>query len=470
MTREGELRMQRTDCTTRTGGGGRCRDRRCERGSALVAMLFVTLTLAAVSMAYVTVVPTSLRATRDRTALMRARYWALEGAARAQRGLQTGQATNLDGNAMTGQVVAVAGDDDAFADLREEPNGTFRVRTSALPEQDTHLIESAAVMHGIVQRVAQVVRRRAVSPYSHAAFGVGSVDYGGVNDLLSDSYDSTQGSYQSQSKLEQTMPNGKTYRYASARGAIGSDGSVRLPNGAIFGDVRPGPTGIFGPSEHTYVTGSTVPTAVGRELAPPTWTVPTVTNNHHGSVASLINSSGGLVLSNGAEVTVPEGDYVVNSLSVFWGRIDVQGHVRLYVRGPFYVGLFGQMRIRSGATLEVFVDSTESVRTYNSGVRNQSGSGPSRFRVYAAADPNGGGGAGPLVEIAQTVPFEGVVYAPRSPVYVSAPSVEGAIVGDFVGLSGQEQRFSFDRSLERLEDVAPRVTRYENVATWWLTR
>lgn len=450
-----------------------------ERGSALLVLVFATLSLTAMAVAYVVGLPVTLRDMRERHDLSSARLLALGAEAEAERSLRTGGTGNLDGNAKDGTLTElpastggggtgpVTGSTGVAAIVASRPSGSFAARARTLADGTT-LIETAAIDGGVLQHLARVVRRISVLPYTHALFARTSID-GRNGELMADSYDSRLGRYTDQAVNEFVDPNDRSWIYARNKAQLGADGSIALPDGVVLGDVHPGPGSSYVPSPGTYVTGSTAPSAATLDPQVATYAVPTQTDN--ANLGSLLRSGNTFWAVQGdGDAIVPSGTYVVDSFWAYQQRVRITGDVKLYVRGTFYIGREAVVRVEEGASLSIYADGAW-VYISGDGLQNRTRV-PANIRLYATADPTGQPAAGdtpPTIFLDGSRPFIGTIYAPESPVeFYRQDDFRGAVVADRIVLDGTRHRIHYDEALSQVTDVAPESSRYETVAAWRL--
>jgi len=452
-----------------------------ERGSAMLALVLVTLSLTAMGIAYVASLPTTLRAMRERRALTSARFLALGAGAEAQQSLQNGGSGNLDGNAYDGTLILlpattgsqtgaggpVTGGTGVAELVRALPNGSFAARVRTLADGTT-LIESAAVEEAIVRHVAWVVRRVATRPYSRALFGRTAIE-GRSGVLFADSFDSRAGKYSDQDVNLFTAPNGRTWKYARKRAMLGADGAIELPDGVVLGSVHPGPGSAFLPSSDTYVTGSTAPSAATTDPPPAIYTVPS--QNDNARLGSLLRGGNTIwAVGGGDDAIIQAGTYVVQSFESSKQDVKIKGDVTIYVRGSFIIGANSKVRVEKGASLRVYSDGS-LIDISGDGIDNKTRV-PANVRFYAAADPSGKpapSDAPPRIFLDGDKAFIGTIYAPESRVeFRRQKDFQGSIVADVIRLDASEHRIHYDEALSQLADSAPQTVRYETVGAWRL--
>jgi len=205
-------------------------------------------------------------------------------------------------------------------------SGTYWVTATDLGGGSTRLLATSRTERSEAQ-IELVLQEVITNMFAWAAFGDESLSLD--SNAMVDSYDSSQGTYDSQ----EVNGNGND-RYANPNGHVGSNGDILASsNSAVHGDATPGPdstTTIVGNAE---VSGATAPMPNSMELPP--ITVP------------VFASSGELVVASGT-TSIGPGDH-------HFDRLYIDTTATVMVTGPATL-VFGSFELRSNS--EFRVDAT----------------------------------------------------------------------------------------------------------------
>ena len=384
-------------------------ERAGRRGSALVFSLVAVSTvvvLAASFTQYASIVSSRQAQAVDRK---RAFYVAEAGLAEAYVGLTCGK---------SGEV----GSQEAPALLGE---GVFWTHATELSEGVIQLECTGMVGSGRA-KLSVVARRGLESVFTLGVFGNKAVTVPAGSRV--DAYDSSQGSYASQSD--------KTGAALGSNAGVVITGTAALPT-VISGDVTPGPGKTVTVMGNVQISGSTQPAHAPTVL--PGVDVPAVVLGP----ATVHNSAYPLV--------IPAGQCGYQSLTIKSGS-------QLLIQGPSTVVL-GALSVESSADvtfdttngpIELFVSGNCNLATGS--LVSTSGTEPADVLVQVSGTPTS------PVTLRASGNLYGLVFVPQAQVILGSPlKVFGALVADKVTLEGAAQ-LHFDKNLAAVaaEERMPR--------------
>lgn len=192
----------------------------------------------------------------------------------------------------------------------------------------------------------------------------------------------------------------------NSTGHIASNGNITLSGSSyIYGDARPGPgMSVNDPSK---VGGSVAP--LTQPLSYPNGsagTYATVNDNAQIPAAYYLNKS--LLLGSGANVTLPGGNYYLNTVSL-------SGSAVLNFSGPATLYCYGSV-VMSGNVMTSLGN-------------------PGNLRIVMVPTPTGGA-PGP-VTVSSSSALYGTIYAPQSDVVLSGSGdIYGSVLGRSVSMTG----------------------------------
>lgn len=252
-----------------------------------------------------------------------------------------------------------------------------------------------------------------------------------------DSYDSTLGTYASQTPgyaaviaSDAPAPTSATVGLVNARvkGYVAS----QFANGPTFSSGAR----LLGPSTPgtTKIDSSRISTSPYQ----PVFTIKTIS----GSGTTLGTPSGGSTTTLGsASDTAPRIYYSSGLNLTSTTRIIIDGPVRLVVSGSFYIGLNGgspSIEVSATGTLEVF--AAGDIAIYGNGINNLTRD-PSRAVIYGTNTLT-------VPDMSTTVPYYGVIYTPNGNFTVAGNSViYGSIVARKISFTGSAPAVHFDVNL-----------------------
>lgn len=284
---------------------------RVRRGGALIAVIFLGVALATLSLAALTLSSAAMRELQGTRRVTAARYVADAGLGAALFELRTGG---------DGQV----GSADQPVDFG---GGRFWVERQPMEGNLLSLV-STGEQNGAKVRLQLALRGEQPSIYRFGAFGDEQLTM--RSNATIDSYDSDAGSYEDQAD------NGSgSHSYANENGTIGSNGGILLQqNARVYGDAAAGPDDATTIMGNAIVTGSTTPSA--EELVLPPVEIPE------------LPSLGPLIVPAGSTLTVASGTQAYDELWVQTGSL-------LLVDGPATL-VFDSLLLDSNS--EILVDAT----------------------------------------------------------------------------------------------------------------
>lgn len=252
-----------------------------------------------------------------------------------------------------------------------------------------------------------------------------------------DSYDSTLGTYASQTP-------GYSAVIASDMTPSGS-ATVGLVNAQVKGYVASqfstGPSysssaRLIGPS--TPGTTKIDTSRISTSPYQPIFTIKTIT----GTGTTLSTPSGGSTTTLGSPSdTTPRIYYSTGLNLTSTTKIIINGPVRLVVSGSFYIGLNGgtpSIEVTSNGTLEVF--AAGDIAIYGNGMNNKT-LDPSRMVIYGTNTLT-------VPDMNTTVPFYGAIYTPNGNFTVAGNSaIYGSVVAKKISFTGSAPQVHYDVNL-----------------------
>ena len=321
-------------------------------------------------------------------------------------------------------------------------SGQYECTSTALPE-DRFQLRARGTFHGVMREITVLVAGPSDSYASRGIVGKGGLLISG--NLNVDSYDSSEGTYESQAVNSDSGGSGSNGNgngkgngnggsgdvYADSNAKLSTNGSVDAgPNAVVRGDVQPGPDGTITLHKNTFISGSTEPLAQPLDLPDPTLAdfLKAYSDNQNGTweVDGKIDyneTDRSLKLNAHSTLVLKPGDY-------FFSSISIAGHATIVTTGKTRIFVVGDIKISGGA------------------VTNQT-TRPMNFEVIAhphevseACPPS----ENPNIKISGGAEVSLVIYAPAYAVKISGHGdVKGAIVGNNVELKTSD--FHFDESL-----------------------
>ena len=380
------------------------------RGSALVLSLIAVVTVVVLAASFSQF--TSSVANRQTQAVHRKRafYLAEAGLTEAFAGLSQGKSGNVGSEASP----ALLGDGVFWVAATEPDPGYVRL-------ESTGMIGTGKV------ELSLVAKRGEDSVAALGVFAKGSLTIG-VGSLI-DAYDSSKGSYASQ-----TDHSGASL---GSNANITVAGTVAKPS-TIKGDVTPGPDKAVNTSGTVTITGSTTAAMVSTDL--PAITAPDVTLG-----AAVVQSSP-------YPLVIPAGTIGYQSLTVQTGtQAIIQGPATVKL-GSLTVAGTGQLTFdTTHGPIELTV--TDAIACGAQSSLSTSGTRPQDVTIQVP---------GPTVaslKLRSVGPFYGVIYAPQAQVTVgTAFEVYGALVANSLTFDGAA-KLHFDQHLAQLaaEAALPRT-------------
>ncbi len=444
-----------------------------DRGAALVAVLVIVLLASGIAAAALAATPSIVRESSERVGRTRARYLAMEAAARAHNDLNLGGLGELARRAGSiigaDAILATVLNDlpiTLIAALENQPDESS-VATSVQLGDGSYRITAYGKAQGLTEGVVVVVRRQTStpSPWRDLAVGANGIDADGTT--YTDSYDSDSAAY-----LLHALGLGFA---TGTNGSLISNGSIDLDGGTIRGSVHPGPSGSFTGGGAT-VSGSTAPLAAPEVLPPVRYTIPATSDNLSG-LPGRVDGSGRFMTSGGDTINMPGGTYVLSRLELGGSTtLDVTGDVTLFMTGEFRLEDAARVRVRPGGSLKVYTSA--DMRLGGRGLVNQTGPvvfDPFTFTFVKEGDPEklqifASQSSTPEIDFREGVPFWGGIYAPTARIeFDESNTVYGALVGREI-YSEYTLYMHFDQALTRAIPHHDRLLTQAVVARWWATR
>lgn len=354
---------------------------RSRRGSAMIAALLVVFAVATLSMIHIQLDLAKAREQRAAVDTKRAFYLAEAGLAEAFNGIVSGKSGN----------VGTPDEPARFA------NGVFF--TTAYEEGLGRVTLTSTGLCGAGRAtLAIVIERTSNSVASMGFFGDQSVHV--EANALVDSYDSRQGPYR-----PPTVPVGGPYP-SGAR--VGSNQSMTVGGStgttAVYGDARPGPTGVLVQGNNTTISGSTAPFLTALAL-------PSIMPPQYDNLGSLQTSLLRPLIS------VPAGERSYDILrATTLTKLVIKGPARVVVR-KLVVDSLAELAIDTSAgPVELYVTEWLGLK---SGSKFGTGTGDPRsvklmISANQVADHDGNGTPDQPVILASTGSFSGTIYAPSA--------------------------------------------------------
>jgi len=389
------------------------------RGSALVSSLVFVMIAAALGAAMMQMEAGFGRNLRQSVDTKRALYV-------AEAGLSEGFLAVVQGKSGT---IASAAQPAQFAD------GVYWVEATKHSDGKVSLQSTGLCDSGRFS-VSMTIEPTGDSVGALGLFGTQRVDVG--SGAVIDGFDSALGSFDSQA-------TNTAYGLTTSQGAkLASNGNVAVHGlvgvgllgigTAVFGDVRPGPTGAAMIEPGAKVTGSTTPLSAPAKLPP--IDVP------------VIPSTGSLTVTTGTKKVGP-GEVHLDSIRVNRGaKLEIEGPATLVV-GNLKLDARAEWKLdSSNGPIGVFC--TESLNLASGSTLSSATKKPADVAVLVSAsqpvDLNGDGTLDPPVAIAAGGEFYGLLYAPSADLTMpSSLRVFGAVTARNLMLSASV-RATIDKS------------------------
>jgi len=251
-----------------------------------------------------------------------------------------------------------------------------------------------------------------------------------------DSYDSTAGTYASQTPGFSAI--------IASTAAAGSSATVQLVNAQVKGFVAS--LFIGGPSFGTSarLMGPATPgttkidsSRISSSPYQPLFTIKTITG---GTTLSNPSTGSTTVLGSPSD-TVPQVFRTTGLNLTGTTKIVINGPVRIVVSGSFYIGLNGGspvVEVTTNGTLEVF--AAGDIAIYGNGIDNKT-LDPSRLAIYGTNTLT-------VPDMSTATPYYGVIYTPNGNFTVAGNGVVyGAIVARRISLTGTAPAVRYDVNL-----------------------
>lgn len=252
-----------------------------------------------------------------------------------------------------------------------------------------------------------------------------------------DSYDSTLGTYASQTPgfgaviASDLTPTGTAtvgLVNAQVKGYVASQystGPSYSSSARLLGPTTPGTTKID-------------TSRISTSPYQPVFSIKTIS----GSGTTLGTPSGGSTTTLGSPSDTSPRIYYSTGLNLTsTTKIIINGPVRLVVSGSFYIGLNGgspSIEVSNNGTLEVF--AAGDIAIYGNGINNKTND-PSRAVIYGTNTLT-------VPDMNTTVPFYGVIYTPNGNFTVAGNStVYGSIVAKKISFTGSAPVVHYDVNL-----------------------
>lgn len=397
------------------------------RGSAMIAALLVVFAVATLSMIHIQLDLSKAREQRAAVDTKRAFYMAEAGLAEAFNGIVSGKS----GNVGTPDEPARFANGIFFATAHEEGLGRVTLTSTGLCGA------GRATLSIVVERTSSSVA-------SLGFFGDDMVSI--ESDAIVDSYDSRLGKYAgSLLQVGEPLPSGARVGSNQSLTVGGSSGAT-----VVYGDARPGPSGVVVRGRNTTISGTTAPFLTASTLAP----IVVPTYPAQGSLAtSLLKPL----------LSVPAGERAYDELRVSSAtKMVVAGPARIVV-GKLVVEALGELAIDASAgPVQIHVTEWLGLKP---GSKLATGIADPRsvsllVSADTVADHDGDGSVDQPVVLGATGSFQGTIYAPGAEVAIpNTLRVFGAVSADRLTVKAGA-RLHFDVSLLESgddEDGLPRL-------------
>lgn len=404
-----------------------------ERGSALIVAVVVVLILVGMAVAFIILSADQSEGTTDNVLRTQAFYVAEAGANAAIDEVRSGIDAGGDGLGVVAPTAHGGGTYSVTADLVAGAIVTPVGPATPVPGAGNNEIRLTATgtYQGVSRRVEVALSLDTLNLFDSGLFGDESLDVSGT--VVTDSYDSSAGTYASQA----TNVDGDGNAYANEDGDIGSNGDIAVGGTSfIHGDSVAGPGDATTLGENAEVSGSTTPASQETPLPPVEYAPPP-------GPATPYRESG-----SGAAPPLGTGTYHYSTFDLGGSvTLDVTGDVVLYVDGDFTMGGTAAINIQPGATLTIYQGPGDhDFSAGGTGFVNADGL-PTNLQVYSAAAGD--------VSIGGTADFYGAVYAPEADVtLLGTADTYGAFVGNTVKTVGTSS-FHYDEALGGIGGGAP---------------
>lgn len=275
-------------------------------GNALVMSLVCVGSLAALSMAMVTMSSASMNEQRAASERVVVEYLAQAGIETSIAAVKAGANGDV-GSQQTPQSIG---------------GGTYFVAVTN-PVAGQKILTATANANGNSAALELTLREVSTSLWRYAAFG--DIALHMDSNARVDSYDSHGGTY-----AAQAVNGSGTDQHASVNGDVGSNGNITLDqNSQVWGDATCGPSGSTVLLVNAEVTGSQLPSSEPMALDP--ILVPTYASSGDMSIA--------------ANTTIAAGDY-------YWPNFVCNNNRTVTITGPANI-VVNNFRLRSGAQFVV---------------------------------------------------------------------------------------------------------------------
>lgn len=398
------------------------------RGNALVVSLVVVMMAAAMGAAMLQMQSGMTMRQKQSTNTKRALYIAEAGLSEAYLAIAQGKSGNIGSADLPAQ----------FGD------GVYWVESHSMPDNKIALISNGLCGSGRFS-ASIVIQKQVNTIASLGMFGGTQMTVGGG--AILDGYDSTAGTYESQT---QTIGNIQTTGAGAAlnansditvQGPAVTLGPLRVPlpvtnSTRVYGDAHPGKDKSVSAQANTSITGSTSPNT--KILVLPEIQVPAMV------------SKGSLVLTSTTPVIITNSEARYDSLQV-------KANAKLVLKGPQIISI-GTLQIESTGKLEmdtaggpVVIYVTDYLNLKSGSVLSSVSRDPKNVALLVAAsvtmDRNGDGVADPPVTVASSGEFFGMFYAPYANVLIpSTLRCYGTLASQQLTI-GASARATFDKGL-----------------------
>lgn len=389
-----------------------------ERGAVSIAVAFIVILLAGLSVGFLRVGLAHRQAVAHTETSMKALELAEKGLVQAEMELSGGVDHGADG---LGDVVGT------------HAGGAFTTQTTQSSFSQDRWSVTATGTHGHSRRRVEVgLRRRVNSSFVEGLFARDWIEADGT--VRTDAYDSRGGTY-----LSQAINADAEGAYAEAGGHLGSNGRIDLSGGDVHvrGNAIPGPLDTVTGNGGFFVQGDSLPRLEDIEVP----------------ITPLSEFQAALAVNNNLEVAVKAALAPANK--VLYDPVDMSLEVRsqhvLTLHGGTY--FFSSLKVRSEAVLRVDSPTkiyvTGNVDTSGGTVVNPSGAATD-LQIFAHPYHLPAGVPvvqNPIVKVRGGVNFAVAIYAPEAAATIQGGTdVFGAVVANTISILGGGL-FHYDRAL-----------------------
>ncbi|MBI4231308.1 MAG: hypothetical protein HY608_10770, partial [Planctomycetes bacterium] len=354
------------------------RRRHNQTGSVMMVALVAMIGLSAACLAYYGLTTTQMNENAGREYTQRALWLAEAGVSAAIQDLNGGGEGNLS------------------ADLGD---GTYE--TVVVDNGDgTSTLTSTGTYQGTFRVLETNIEPTTSSVFTHSLFSDETLTLNG--NILTDSYDSSLGTYASQATNTISWGGG-SFSYANANGDAGSNDSIDI-NGstAVMGDAVAGPDGSVDLNGNVHVEGLVENLTTTTELEPVTITYPSSNDNANVGVSGVDK-----LQTNNSDVTMSGGIYHLTQIKVNGnGNILITGDSTLYLTEGMQVNGNGQLLISPGVKVTIYTAGKIHINGNSFVNADQQATD---LTIYSSVV---GSGSGSAVHINGNADFSGAIYAP----------------------------------------------------------